>query len=438
MAKHAKSTSSPELNPRRESEPLPQGKGRHAAPGSTGARHAGHGTANTSQRRYRQNPHQQAYGYAAQRGASYGDYASPRGTFDMPNVPLKKAHRGRRAAIIILSILLALVLGAGAALALYMGKLDQVLAGAQSNSSSLDAALTDRQGNDAYYVLVLGSDSREGSGTGNNESEEGDQHRSDVMLLVRVDPTNKQVTMVSIPRDTYWAHDGTVNKINEAYNIGGAAMSVQVVEDLTGVKISHCVEVDFSGLGDIVDYLGGIEVNVPQDISYEDALTGETVSVSAGKQTLTGQQAQIFARVRKAYSNQDEQRQSNVRQLVEAVANKVLDRPITEIPGVILQLASYVGTDIRSSDLVNMGLSFAGGGVKFYSCTGPDVGYNDETLDGAYLVYPSPEGWARLMAVVDSGGDPSSVDPNEEINAQLAAEAAAASQTAAETEADAA
>ena len=135
------------------------------------------------------------------------------------------------------------------------------------------------------------SDSREGSGTSGRADESGDNQRSDVMILLRVDLANRQVTMVSVPRDTpYRTSDGRLVKINEAYNIGGAAESIKAVSQLTGVDISHYAEVHFSELENIVDALGGVDVNVDIKLSYKDALTGAKITLQPGYQTLNGQQ----------------------------------------------------------------------------------------------------------------------------------------------------
>ena len=178
------------------------------------------------------------------------------------------------------------------------------------------------------------------------------------------------------------------------------------------MPISHFAEVSFSNFESIVDALGGIEVDVPVAISYKDALTGETVSLEPGVQVINGQEAQLFARARHEYGdNQDAKRQSNNRQMIEAIARATLSQPPTELPGTILELASFVKTDVKSSDLLSLGISFASGagGMTVYSCTGPTQGAVDESV-GLWLCYENPEGWAKLMSVVDSGADPKDVD----------------------------
>lgn len=328
----------------------------------------------------------------------------------------KRSHMLKRIGACVLALLLVVVLGAGGYALWFSSALNSALSMGADQDASVNAALTAGKAGEPFYMLVLGSDSREGSGTSEKEAESGDNQRSDVMMLLRVDASNKQVTMVSIPRDTpFTADDGSVQKINEAYNIGGAAASIRAVSELTGAPISHYAEVHFSDLQQIVDKVGGVTVDVDIELSYQDALTGETVTIEPGRQTLDGQQAQIFSRARHEYSNdQDAHRQNNVRSLALAIVQKVLDQPIYALPNTVLDLASHVGTDLDTSDIVSLALGFAGGSGKMtvYSGTGPTDGGINDAAGGKWLCYENPEGWAKLMSVVDAGEDPEGLDLN--------------------------
>lgn len=327
----------------------------------------------------------------------------------------RKQRRRRKVFRGIAAVLAVLIVGAGAAFGIYAMQLDGKLALEDSSQAeAIDDALVSAELNEPFYTLVIGSDSREGSGTSSKADESGDNQRSDVMILVRSDIPNRQITMVSIPRDTpLHLEDGSVVKLNEAYNIGGAAYTIEAVSELTGVPISHYAEVHFSELQTLVDKLGGVTVDVPIELSYEDALTGETVTLEPGVQTIDGQQAQVFARARHEYgTDQDENRQESVRSLAEAILVKALDRPVYELPGTILDLADCVGTDMRTVDLISLATAFVGGSgdMTVYSGSGPTDGDINEAAGGLWLCYENPQGWADLMSVVDSGGDPEGMD----------------------------
>lgn len=324
----------------------------------------------------------------------------------------RKGSMPKRIALTVLAVLAALLVATGAHALWFSSQLNAQLASGESEG--VESVLVPAESGKPFYMLVLGSDSREGSGTSGRADESGDNQRSDVMILLRVDLANRQVTMVSVSRDTpYRTSDGRLVKINEAYNIGGAAESIKAVSQLTGVDISHYAEVHFSELENIVDALGGVDVNVDIKLSYKDALTGEKLTLQPGYQTLNGQQAQLFARARHEYgTDQDKHRQDNVRQLAMAIVDKALSKPLTELPGTVLDLAGFVGTDLRTSDIVSFAMQFAGnkGKVTFYSATGPSKGDINAESGGLWLCYENPEGWKTLMEAVDAGEDPSGLD----------------------------
>ncbi|MDI9522869.1 MAG: LCP family protein, partial [Bacteroidota bacterium] len=105
-----------------------------------------------------------------------------------------------------------------------------------------------------YNVLVLGVDSKTRfSGT-----------RSDSIILATVDTEDRKARMISIPRDTRVKVKGAWDKINAAYAYGGVELAKETVEDFLGVKIDRYVIVNFNSLIEIVDAIGGIEVDVPK------------------------------------------------------------------------------------------------------------------------------------------------------------------------------
>ena len=319
----------------------------------------------------------------------------------------KKRRRGLKIALIIIAVLVAAIAGG---IFWYMHTLDSTLAATEGDAAS--STYKPVSMNEPFYVLVMGVDARDVSS--DMPPEEWSSLRTDVMILVRVDPKEKIVTMITIPRDTmYEWDDGTVTKINECYGRGGPDAVKKAVSEITGEEISYYVVVNIAQMEEIVDAVGGVEVYVDVPMEYEDAITHEKVSIEPGWHTLNGQEAQIFSRVRKVYEdNQDQHRQSNVRTLALAVLSKVMERSLFEIPGTVLELAKYIVTDMRSGDLLGLATAFGGGSGSYtvYSGTGPYDGDINDEYGGYWYCYPDPEGWANLMAIVDAGGDPSTVD----------------------------
>jgi LCP family protein required for cell wall assembly len=320
-----------------------------------------------------------------------------------PQMPVKPQRSRRRhggAAKGFFRLLLTVIVICAIPIGAYCFMLDRALAMDPGERAAVNEVLTPSMPGKPYYVLLLGSDSRD---AGSAES-----GRSDVIMLMRIDALGDQVTMVTIPRDTpYRTSDGTLIKINEAYAQGGPAFAAQAVSATAGVPIAHVVSLGFSDLEAIVDALGGVTVDVDTALGYNDAITGDYVTVEPGTQVLDGQQAQIFARARHEYESQDAGRQSNVRTLVSACADSLMDRPLYTVPGTVLDVAEYVDTDMRSYDLAATFLPMAvrPGSTTVYTCAGPyDGDINAET--GTWMCYEDPEAWASLMSAVDSGVDP--------------------------------
>lgn len=249
----------------------------------------------------------------------------------------------------------------------------------------------------AFYMLVLGSDARVNDATS----------RSDVMILLRVDPTNGKITMVSIPRDTKVEIEGHgTQKINAAYAFGGAAGAVTAVSQFAGVPILHYAEVHFDELEQLVDDLGGVWVDVPVSNNQTGASnTGQ--KLNSGYQLLNGSQALAFARERYGYTRGDFQRADNQKLVAQAIVKQVLDQQPTELPGTIQELAGCVTIDLSVSDIASLAQQFQSTGVTFYSATVPST---TQTIDGVSYTITVQDKWDEMMGLVNQGKDPSAVD----------------------------
>lgn len=141
--------------------------------------------------------------------------------------------------------------------------------------------------------LVMGSDSREDlpAGFGVNDRVAG--RRADVIMLAVLD--GDQVRILSLPRDLKVQIEGHgAEKLNAAYAIGGPALMVKTVRELTGIEINHFLEMDFYGFASIVDELGGVEIRFP----YRARDVKSFLDVEAGRQLLDGKTALAYARSR--------------------------------------------------------------------------------------------------------------------------------------------
>lgn len=175
----------------------------------------------------------------------------------------------------------------------------------------------------AMNFLMLGSDTRDPNSTGGS--------RSDTIIVLHLPKDRSSAQLVSIPRDT-WVHvprskDGkhgnTNAKINAAFAWGGTPLMVQTVEDYTGVRIDHVVMVDFAGFKEIVDALGGVEIDVEQSFKSTHSLSaGGVREFKKGPQTMDGAAALDYARERYAFKDGDFARIRHQQQVIKAVLSK--------------------------------------------------------------------------------------------------------------------
>jgi polyisoprenyl-teichoic acid--peptidoglycan teichoic acid transferase len=123
---------------------------------------------------------------------------------------------------------------------------------------------------------------------------------SDVILLIRFDPQNKKVTMISVPRDTRVSVDGFgKQKINATNREGGPALSAKTTSELLGgVGIDRYVRINVLGVAKLIDALGGVTVTVPKDMKYQDDSQHLYINLKAGKQHLSGEKTLQLLRYR--------------------------------------------------------------------------------------------------------------------------------------------
>lgn len=214
--------------------------------------------------------------------------------------------------------------------------------------------------NEPFYLLLMGTD---GSAERDEDPEyAGGQYRSDSIMLARIDAPNKKVTLLSIHRDTRvnLGPDYGTQKINAARAVGGPALAVETVAKMAGVDISHYAEINFDGFATIVDAIGGVEVDVPVDIEDWDA--GGVLS--AGVQTLNGEQALILCRSRNTYTgvagDPDQMRAANQRLVLSAIAKKLLASDIGTIANTVREVSKFVTTDLELNDIIGLAQAMQG------------------------------------------------------------------------------
>ncbi len=329
----------------------------------------------------------------------------------------KRKKSKKKIAFIILAIVAVLLLGGAGAVWAFMNNVNSQLHSGFTNDelTKLQDALADTNtGSDQpFYMLLMGTDRR---------SYEGEtQDRSDSMILVRIDPQLKQAVMVSIHRDIPVLYNGSYVKMNALHYYGGAALAVTGISKFAGVDISHYAEINFDNFAQLIDDLGGIEIDVPEHIDATDTdgvplynRDGSPASdIEPGLQILSGDQALTFCRSRTDY-NGDQQRAANQRVVLEAVANKVLNLPYNQMLGYVSQIASCVSTDMTADQVLTLAKQLQGMTTSsIYSYMVPTEGFYDETgskygVARCWWEKVYDDDWKAMMATIKSGEIPKS------------------------------
>lgn len=193
-------------------------------------------------------------------------------------------------------------------------------------------------------VLLLGIDARAGE----------TMARTDSIIMASIDPKTKQIALLSIPRDTRVKIPGHGwDKINSASVYGGPEMTAKVVSDLVGVPLKYYVMTNFSGFRDIVDTLGGVTIDVEQNMYHLDE-SDYGIDLSKGLQRLDGDKALQYVRYR-GYVQGDIERTRHQQVFLMALAKEMLQpSTIPKLPKLAPEINKYVKTNLGVSDMVRL------------------------------------------------------------------------------------
>lgn len=214
--------------------------------------------------------------------------------------------------------------------------------------------------------------------------------RSDVLMLLRVDTKKQTIKLVSFMRDTLVSIDGHgQNKLNTAFHFGSVELAYKTMQENFGLTPDYYVVVNFFGMEDIIDALGGVDVTLQQkelkylnininEINVLDKNNKAELIDEAGEQHLNGRQAVAYMRIRKL--DGDAARVERQHVVLEALFNKAMKTSAGQIPGLISSMVEYVRTDIPLGEM--LGIASA--------VRGMDAGelltfrYPDEFVNGGY------------------------------------------------------
>jgi polyisoprenyl-teichoic acid--peptidoglycan teichoic acid transferase len=270
--------------------------------------------------------------------------------------------------------------------------------------TSVEEALTQQDGllmSHPTQILLLGTD-------GDSSARRAGFRRSDTIMLVRTDPDRKRIAYLSIPRDLRVSIPGQgERKINSAFQIGGPALALRTVEQLTGLDVNHVAIVDFDDFKGVIDSLGGITVDVPRKIVSNnfdcpyDAKRCETWEgwrFGKGKQEMDGRRALIYSRIRQNRldaSDNDLTRNARQQQVLDGIAGEVTSiGTFLKLPFVGDDLVAPLTTDLSAGELLQLGwLRFRADDGRALHCR---LGGEPTTVGGESVILGGEENVAAL------------------------------------------
>jgi LCP family protein required for cell wall assembly len=310
------------------------------------------------------------------------------GTYGVPAKKRIQPRWGRIALVLTgLIVVLALILGGG--LWLYGHNLNNKL----NKTDPFSAIVGDRPlktVDGALNILLVGSDSRDPD----EDMSKPGRWRADTIVMVHVSADHNHVYLVSMPRDLYVyvpKMDGALYsdryaKINASFAWGGLPLGVSTIENYTGVRIDHVVSIDFGGLKEVVEALGGVDMYVDQTIT---SIHSPHRTYQKGQRHFNGAEALDYVRQRKQFAEGDFARVKHQQALLRAMLDKATSAGVLANPGKLnaflqtLTKAVTVDKDFALTDMVLQFRTMSSDKLTFM--TSPHLGSADRNGESVVL-----------------------------------------------------
>jgi len=309
----------------------------------------------------------------------------------------KKPRWGRRVGVLLLLVTVLLVVWVVAG---YLSFRSGVAEANERLPKAVESGLAPQEGlllSKPSLILLLGTD-------GARIASRADSERSDSILLVRTDPKRHRISYLSIPRDLRVDIPGFgPYKINAAFQLGGAPLAMKTVRALTGLQPNHVVMVDFDDFKQVIDALGGIEVDVPKpilsnrfDCPYStDARCRDWPGwrFEKGKQTMDGKRALIYSRIRENRldpAENDLTRGARQQAVVGAMTDDLVGAgTFVRLPFIGGDLVKPLTTDLSAGQLLQLGWAkFRENGGRALHCR---LGGEPQSIGGESVLVGSEE-----------------------------------------------
>lgn len=262
----------------------------------------------------------------------------------------------KKVLLIIISLTIFIITIGGVAAYAFISKIQAPTVESKQSSSDvpvLAAKPPEKTTNNRINILLFGLD----DGDPDNP---GSPRRSDTMIAASINPDDKTVTVLSIPRDTKVTIPGRpgYEKITHAFFYGGPDLAVRTVEDNFHIPINYYIAIDWKAFIRVVDILGGVDLNVEHDMNYDDPYENLSIHLKKGDQHLNGKQAGEYVRFRHDELG-DIGRVQRQEYFLKALTRQMFQAgTILKLPALVGTISQYVQTDMNTYTMVKIATLF--------------------------------------------------------------------------------
>ncbi|MGG3887934.1 LCP family protein [Metabacillus fastidiosus] len=242
---------------------------------------------------------------------------------------------------------------------------------------------------DPFSLLLMGVE---------DYSTNGENGRTDTLILLTINPKDESIKMLSIPRDTrvLIPEKEKKTKINHAYAYGGRNLTIETVEDFLNIPIDYYAEVNFRAFKEVVDELNGVTVNVPFDFWENSDEDNRRIYFKKGEMTLDGEEALAYARMRKRDPRGDFGRNDRQTQIISAMLDKATaPSNIFKLDDIAAHIGKYAKTNFKVMDALALQ-------QKYPHLNSSNIGKlklegEDKYINNVYYFIPNEESIDKLQ-----------------------------------------
>lgn len=300
---------------------------------------------------------------------------------------MKKLSKGTKIFIVVLTLVVCSLAAGGLYINSLLSKTEKTVISKAPEDLGIDTTLhpEETKVKEIVNIALFGID-----------APKGERGRSDAIMVMTVDNVHNTIKLSSIMRDSYVSIDGHgTDKINHAYAFGGPQLAIKTINQNFNLNIKDFITVNFSTMPDIIDAIGGVDMDIKD---YEISQLSSLGITKPGHYTLNGKQALAYSRIRKT-GNGDYERTDRQRAVLNEVFKKITSAGTMKFPSYVSQLLPLTETSLSNMDILKLGKdTLSVGNLKFNEKRFPQDGFcQGKMINGIYYLTFNKEETVKQM-----------------------------------------